>query len=152
MTRSMLRRLASAVPFLILLAIYLGTRGGSAEPSPAPVTPAAATETPIGGAPVSRPDLGFRSPQQLAEHHAKHAAEFGGISEAEYLYRAQSLRDRPAEGDILELTRADGVITRFDRATGDFLAANPDGTIRTLFRPNTGEAYFRRQAQRSNTQ
>lgn len=38
------------------------------------------------------------------------------------------------------------------RATGDFLAANPDGTIRTFFRPNTAEAYFRRQAQRSDPQ
>jgi len=33
-------------------------------------------------------------------------------------------------GDILESVRADGVATRFDRATGSFLAYNRDGTIR----------------------
>jgi hypothetical protein len=30
-----------------------------------------------------------------------------------------------------------------------FLAVNRDGTIRTFFKPNDGEAYFRRQASRT---
>jgi len=44
--------------------------------------------------------------------------------------------------------RADGVITRFDRKTGAFLAFNPDLIIRTYFKPNDGERYFRRQSKR----
>ena len=66
-----------------------------------------------------------------------------------YLAAAQMLRDAPQGGDVLELRRRDGVITRFDRATGAFLAVNRDGTIRTFFKPNDGEAYFRRQASRT---
>jgi pyocin large subunit-like protein len=49
---------------------------------------------------------------------------------------------------VLELVRADGVITRFDRASGAFLAFEQDGVIRTFFIPNAGERYFRRQAKR----
>ena len=61
---------------------------------------------------------------------------------------AQELRDRPVGDDVLEIVRADDVITRFERSSGSFIAFNPDGTIRTYFRPNQGETYFRRQGQR----
>jgi len=40
------------------------------------------------------------------------------------------------------------VVTRFDRTSGAFLAFNSDGVIRTFFKPNDGERYFRRQAER----
>ena len=45
---------------------------------------------------------GFRSRAQMDEHYAKHGAEFGHISEAEYLRLAQELRDAPVGGPILE--------------------------------------------------
>jgi pyocin large subunit-like protein len=92
---------------------------------------------------------GFRSRAQLDEHYAKHGAEFGHISEAEYLRLAQELRDAPAGGPILEARRPDGQFSRFDRRKGYFGAYNPGGTIRTFFIPNDGERYFRRQARRS---
>jgi pyocin large subunit-like protein len=57
----------------------------------------------------------------------------------------------PTSERIEELVRSDDVITRFDRAAGAFIAFDPDGTIRTFFRPNDGEAYFRRQARRRRT-
>ncbi|MEP7384037.1 MAG: hypothetical protein ABI910_20325 [Gemmatimonadota bacterium] len=94
------------------------------------------------------PAVGFRSPQRLDEHFAKHGAEFRSASREAYLRQAQSLRDAPAEGAILEVRRPDGVISRFDRRSGAFLAFDADGTIRTFFRPNDGESYFRRQARR----
>lgn len=92
--------------------------------------------------------VGFRSPRRLDEHYAKHGSEFGQISRAEYLRRAQQLRDAPLGDEILELRRGDGTTSRFDRASGAFIAFDADGTIRTFFRPNDGEAYFRRQARR----
>ena len=97
---------------------------------------------------ITRPEIGFASQQKLQEHYRKHGHEFGAISEKEYLRLAQELRDRPAGGEVLEVLRADGVITRFDRKSGAFLAFNRDGFIRTFFRPNEGEAYFRRQSHR----
>lgn len=95
-------------------------------------------------------DIGFRSNERLEEHYEKHGREFGDISQAEYLLRAQALRDAPVGGEILELKRSDGVITRFDRKTGAFIAFDPDLIIRTFFRPNQGETYFRRQAARGD--
>ncbi len=94
--------------------------------------------------------IGFRSRERLAEHFAKHGAEFGARSADDYLALAQRLRDAPAGVEILEASRGDGVITRFDRSSGAFLAFDDDGTIRTFFRPNQGESYFRRQLARSH--
>jgi pyocin large subunit-like protein len=81
----------------------------------------------------------------LWAHYEKHGREFGAITIEEYLSRAKSFRDRPAGGAVLEIIRPDGIITRFDRNSGDFIAFNPNGVIRTFFRPTAGEAYFRRQ-------
>ena len=91
---------------------------------------------------------GFRSRTQLNEHYAKHGAEFGAISEGEYLRLAQQLRDAPVGGPILEARRPNGEFSRFDRRHGYFGAYNRDGTIRTFFIPNNGERYFQRQASR----
>lgn len=109
---------------------------------------------PVSQAPLSiaRPDIGFATPQKLHEHYQKHGREFGKITQDEYLRRAQELRDQPAGGDILQAVRNDGVITRFDRKRGAFLAYNPDATIRTFFKPSDGENYFWRQARRNPKQ
>lgn len=93
--------------------------------------------------------IGFTSRQRLVEHFDKHGDEFPGLDIGGYLAAAQALRDASAGGSVLELRRRDGVVTRFDRTTGAFLAYNRDGTIRTFFRPNDGEAYFRRQVSRT---
>jgi hypothetical protein len=134
---------------LLLLAagaVWLSRPGGTA-PAQLPIPPA---DAPAPAAPVgiTRPGIGFRDRSHLTDHYQKHGAEFGAISIDEYLRAAQLLRDRPADGDILEAVRTDGVVTRFDRASGAFLAAERDGVIRTYFRPNDGEAYFQRQLRR----
>ena len=157
MNRSLLVRVGAIVAALLLFVLIRGRDlRGPAEvvtglPAGAPVESTTVVPPAAGAARITRPNLGFHSARDLTEHYVKHAAEFGNISKREYLERAQFLRDRPAGGDILEQVRADGVITRFDRASGDFLAVNPDGVIRTYFRPNDGEAYFQRQARRGST-
>jgi pyocin large subunit-like protein len=125
------------------------TKGALPPTLPTPASTTASTP-PSGARTSTSSTVGFRSPARLAEHYGKHGREFGSISQAEYLQRAQQLRDAPVGGDIVEVVRqSDGIISRFDRRSGAFLAADPDGTIRTFFRPNDGEAYFRRQARRS---
>ena len=91
---------------------------------------------------------GFVSRARLNEHYQKHGAEFGRVTQAEYLRLAQDLRDTPVRGPILQSVNRAGVITKFDTAHGYFGAYNPDGTIRTFFIPTDGERYFRRQAKR----
>ena len=129
------------------------TKGASPPTLPSGPTPSSApapTAAPTAAPAPSTSSVGFRSTARLIEHYEKHGREFGAISQAEYLQRAQQLRDAPVGGDIVEVVRqSDGIISRFDRGSGAFLAADPDGTIRTFFKPNDGEAYFRRQARRS---
>ena len=107
-------------------------------PAGRPTAPAVATASSVG----------FASREKLLEHYHKHGREFGDISIEDYLKTAQTLRDRSAGGSILEAVRDDGVINRFDRDTRTFIAFNRDGVIRTCFKPNDGESYFRRQLKR----
>lgn len=107
-----------------------------ARPSPVPRSASRATSS----------RAGFHSRSQMDRHFEKHGAEFGHVTEGQYLGLAQSLRDAPLGGAIEELKRPDGTVSRFDRESGAFVAFDPDGTILTFFKPNTGESYFRRQA------
>jgi pyocin large subunit-like protein len=94
------------------------------------------------------PSVGFADQRRLDEHYQKHGAQFGRISKLDYLHQAQLLRDAKVGDPVLETVRRDGVVTRFDRQTGAFIAFNPNGVIRTFFKPNDGERYWRRQAER----
>ncbi len=94
--------------------------------------------------------VGFADQRRLDDHYQKHGAEFGRITKQDYLRQAQLLRDAKVGGAILETVRRDGVVTRFDRDTGAFIAFNANGVIRTFFKPNDGERYFRRQSERGN--
>ncbi|MCC7055001.1 MAG: hypothetical protein IT355_17140 [Gemmatimonadaceae bacterium] len=164
------RRTRAGLPVAVILAILaaiFSSRSRAPQRAPASTAPAAAPATPraapagqaardadaarepsagaaaVGGGP------GFTNRRHLVEHFEKHGAEFPGLDMAGYLRAAQSLRDAATGATVLEARRADGVVTRFDRESGAFLAFNRDRTIRTFFRPNDGESYFRRQASRT---
>ncbi len=157
------RRTRAGLPIAVIIAILTAIFGGRLtrhqSPATVPASPPASAPSvsPRGpdaaaGAPSAasrRESPGFTTHAHLVEHFEKHGAEFPGLTIDTYLQAAQTLRDAPAGGDILELRRNDGVVTRYDKQSGAFLAANRDRTIRTFFRPNDGEAYFRRQAARS---
>jgi len=136
----------------ILLALTLcsvGCQSSSLQPSDERTATRSLTaepSTPTSAPVIIHSEIGFAARRKFLEHYEKHGAEFGAISKEEYLRQAQILRDSPVGGNILELNRRDGVITRFDRKTGAFLAFNRDLTIRTFFKPNDGERYFMRQS------
>jgi pyocin large subunit-like protein len=126
--------------------VFLVLACGSPQAPPAEVQKGkAALEGNAAPLHVKHPDIGFASRQKLVDHYKKHGREFGAVTMEQYLKKAQELRDRPAGGAILETTRSDGVVTRFDRESGDFIAMNGDGVIRTYFRPADGEKYYKRQ-------
>ncbi len=119
----------------------------------APVTQSAAPTNapPVAAVPsqvAKHPDIGFASRKKWQEHFEKHGREFGNVTADEYLRQAQTLRDRAAGGDVVESVRRDGVVTRFDKLSGTFLAFDSDLTIRTCFKPNDGVNYFWRQSKR----
>lgn len=147
--------------FLALVCVAAGTwllctpRQPQTVP-PGPVSPSGAaapgTAAPSvnPAPPAPRSTIGFRSRTRLEEHFAKHGGEFAAATANDYLAMAQRVRALPPSATVLELTRpTDGVISKFDRESGAFLAFDADSTIRTFFKPNDGEAYFKRQARRS---
>jgi len=140
-----------------LLVVALALAAAAITLMPRPVHHAPRARVAVPQAPLetefapARPEIGFRTHEGLAEHYRKHGLEFGSISMDRYLRLAQALRDRPAGGLILEAVRGDGVIVRYDKSSGAFIAFNRDGTIRTFFRPDRGDAYFRSQLQRGRS-
>ena len=147
------RKMNKTVSHLLLV---LGLAGGLAGCSAGHTTRAelnheesATAQAPASSTRVTS-TVGFASRERLVEHYQKHGREFGNISIEEYLRVAQTMRDAAASATIIESVRTDGVTTRFDRETGTFIAFNRDRTIRTCFKPNDGEAYFRRQLKRGN--
>jgi pyocin large subunit-like protein len=137
-------RLVLALTVGVAAALLYGLRPAERLASPLE-PPRAGAQSPAVSAHPEWAGVGFRDADHLKEHFLKHGAEFGVASPEEYLRLAQQLRDRAPGPDLLEATRTDGTVTRFDRTTGGFIAFDRDGTIRTFFRPNDGEAYFRRQ-------
>jgi pyocin large subunit-like protein len=130
---------------LLFALLTPGCRPQSVEPAHVASAESEAAATRV----ASTQGPGFRSRESFQSHYRKHGREFGSITADQYLALAQQLRDAPVGGPILEIVReVDGVITRYDRSSQHFGAYNADGTIRTFFIPNDGEAYFRRQALR----
>ena len=146
MGRRILGRLKRSWAGALVVLVFLVLACGSPQAPPAEVQKGkAALEGSAAPSHVKRPDIGFASRQKLVDHYKKHGREFGAPTMEQYLRKAQELRDRPAGGAIMETTRPDGVVSRYDREMGDFLAFNRDGIIRTYFRPTDGEKYYQRQ-------
>jgi pyocin large subunit-like protein len=139
-----------ALTFGVLAALVIAVTVPRAihHTAPLPIAPAVSAPEPANEPTASHHDIGFRTHALLLEHFERHGRELAAPDAASYLAFAQRLRDREVGGDVLELRRADGVITRLDRASGAFLAFDSDLTIRTCFKPHDGEEYFRRQAGR----
>ena len=151
--RRAVRRLAAPTLGLVAaLALALaGCGAATTRSSPSTGVAGETTRGPAATATVAavvHPEIGFRDRRHLATHYRKHGGEFGQVTLDEYLHLAQQLRDAAAGGAILEASRADGVVTRFDTHDGAFLAFDRNLVIRTFFRPNGGRAYFERQAGR----
>jgi hypothetical protein len=139
------RRLLTAALAALAIFLYWNNVGERGQQATARQNPPGAASDPAR----PRSNVGFASEKRLDEHYEKHGAEFGNITRQDYLRQAQLLRDTTVGGPVLQTVRDDGVTTRFDRQTGAFIAFNPNGTIRTFFKPRDGERYFRRQSERA---
>ena len=140
------RRLLTAALAAVAIFLYwthVAERGQREVVRSAVATDASQLETRRFG-----PGVGFADERRLEEHFEKHGAEFGRVTKQDYLRQAQLLRDAKVGGPVLEAVRRDGVVTRYDQQTGAFIAFNANGVIRTFFKPNDGERYWRRQAER----
>jgi RHS repeat-associated protein len=133
--------------------------GGSADSAPAE------PPTENGGEGTSASDAGGGSakssgfaPGKAAEHYRKHvlgvmkngSSKKGGadmpefLDQHDYVNAAHELMDGAAGDGVLEARRtSNGDILRFDPSTGAFGSRTLSGAIRTFFRPDGGESYFR---------
>lgn len=164
MSRRTLLNVLAAVLVLVMLAWFGRTldyqpdRRPAGNPSSGAAAPDAAPPPAAGGAPpaglaaaighVRHAEIGFATDADWQQHFREHGAALGVASPEAYLLLAQALRDRPAGGPVREAERDDGVVTRYDRESGGFVAFDRDLTLRTFFRPADGEAYFERQSRR----
>ncbi|MBR1695356.1 MAG: hypothetical protein IJ709_08150 [Selenomonas sp.] len=89
---------------------------------------------------------GFASKQKLMNHWKNgriHAGEFPEIKTAqEYERRALELIEMPVGGDILGHVDKDGVITRYNKKTHEFVKGHPTKGIRTFMKPRLKDEYY----------
>jgi len=88
---------------------------------------------PIGG--EAEAGAAFANEAKVLDHFARHGADFGANSAAEY----ESMASDFLTGDLngLEGTRLNGELVRFNPATDEFGVLKADGsTIKTYFKPD----------------
>ena len=88
---------------------------------------------------------GFSSRQKLMNHWKNgrtHQDEYPDFTMEQYVQRAVSLAEMPTGGDILGHIDKDGIIVRYDRKENDFVKANVQKGILTMFKPTAGEKYY----------
>ena len=86
----------------------------------------------------------FRTKDLYDEHYKKHGAEFGKITQSEYLTLANELINS-GSSNVLHKTEDDGDKLFFDKETGYFAVLSKDGYIRTCFVPDSGIKYWEKQ-------
>ncbi|MBB4170808.1 hemagglutinin repeat-containing protein [Rhizobium sp. BK538] len=78
----------------------------------------------------------FGSVAKLQDHYARHGNDFGAKSAAEYQAQAKGFLEGPPSPGILEKTRANGDIVRYNPATDEFGVVSIGGVIRTYYKPD----------------
>lgn len=87
----------------------------------------------------------FRSEKLFDSHYEKHGAEFGDITQDEYLDLANELINAEGENILHKTEKEDGDFLYYDTETNEFLVLSMDGYIRTFFKPSAGLDYWERQ-------
>lgn len=87
----------------------------------------------------------FRSEKLFNSHYEKHGAEFGDITQDEYLELANELINAKGDNILHKTEKEDGDFLYYNTETNEFLVLSTDGYIRTFFKPTAGLDYWERQ-------
>ena len=93
----------------------------------------------------------FRNKQALNNHWQNgrtHSSEYeadGIRTKSAYEARALALCESAVGGDILGHADKNGFVVRYDRKTNDFAKGHPLKGVLTMFKPEQGENYYKRQ-------
>ena len=80
--------------------------------------------------------------QNALDHWNKHKSEFPEIPNAKQY--ADKAKDMVSNAPLTK-TRPNGEILKYDPSSNTFVAALPDGTPKTMFRPKTAMVYWNNQ-------
>ena len=94
-------------------------------------------------------EVRFETPEKMQKHYDKHIDKYGNISISEYIALANELVNAKDTDDIERLVRSDESTAIYRFSTNDFLVITKDGYIRTFFKPDDGEAYWREEHERN---
>ena len=92
----------------------------------------------------------FAGSRDIKWHLEKHRSEFPEWTEDQYLQRAREILQAQLEsGELEEISRSDGSISRYCFSTNEFVATTSDGNIRTFFKPKEREEYWEYEHERN---
>lgn len=94
-------------------------------------------------------EVKFETPEKMQKHYDKHIDKYGNISISEYIALANELVNAKDTDDIERIVRSDESTAIYRFSTNDFLVITKDGYIRTFFKPDDGEAYWREEHERN---
>ena len=94
---------------------------------------------------VAKPSKGWRSAEIFEDHYQRHTASFGKISKRQYTQKAFNFLEEAQKGKYPMKVNTNGLIRVYDKTTNTFGSYNPNGTIKTLFKPKDQESYWLKQ-------
>ena len=80
--------------------------------------------------------------ETLLDHFGRHGPDFGSQTPEEYAQQASSFLEQMVRNGEIKIDPEDGAIRVYDPETNTFAAYNPNGTSRTIFKPDEGQSYW----------
>ncbi len=92
----------------------------------------------------------FLNDRLLSHHYGKHRQEYPDLTEEKYVKLGRELlMSEVKSGNVEEISRSDGSVSRYDFANNLFVATTPDGHFRTIFWPKDKEEYWKDEHKRN---
>jgi hypothetical protein len=99
----------------------------------------------VKGKPMWADNRTHTAQENVDYQYQQHGAELGARDVDDFVAKAHRFVNSPPQG-VLTLTRANGDTLMFDAKSGLFGVVRSDGAPRTVFKPETGKAYWDEQA------
>ncbi len=95
------------------------------------------------------------SKNNLDKHFGKggksdHSVQYPDMTKAQYAKRALQLVQSATSDTILGYKTPENEVVRYDKITNDFTKGHPEKGIKTMFKPDDGEEYFKRALKREH--
>ena len=128
---------------IVFLALNLPgiLRGGDTQPDAEPGESAANIQT--GGQAEHEHNYHWGNPETLQDHFDRHGGDFNAKNPQDYARMANELYE--ARGQYQVKVDDRGLFRIYDPDTNSFGAYNKNGSTRSFFKPDAGQAYFDRQ-------